>query len=211
MAHYPLAWPTLPRKHYPNIGEVLQRTRSLPINSVCFPERNTSKTAFHRIIIGSGWILTKAPNPFMLEKPRLKFLWKKSPALPSSFSQLHSSYSLLLNFFSFRFQPLLCLTLAMDRQLVSGSQSRWKMQIHLWQLFVHLLCTSVHLTDFSSLYKFLLFKIIIARIVHFELPWVFQPLICRRGDPPLITVFLKLWSQFFSLSKLSNIKISFHI
>ena len=67
--------------HFPNIGEALQRTRSLPINSVCFPERNTSKTAFHRIIIGSSWILTKAPNPFMLEKPRLKCFFERSHLL----------------------------------------------------------------------------------------------------------------------------------
>ena len=82
-----LLWRTTPAgppcllNHFPNIGEALQRTRSLPINSVCFPERNTSKTAFHRIIIGSSWILTKAPNPFMLEKPRLKCFFERSHLL----------------------------------------------------------------------------------------------------------------------------------
>ena len=71
-----------PWKHYfPNIEELLQRTRSLPFNSVCFPERNTSKTAFHRIIIGSSWILTKAQNPFMLEKPRRNFLERSQISL----------------------------------------------------------------------------------------------------------------------------------
>ena len=78
----PPACPSWPWKHYfPNIGELLQRTRSLPFNSVCFPERNTSKTAFHRIIIGSSWILTKAQNPFMLEKPRRNFLERSQISL----------------------------------------------------------------------------------------------------------------------------------
>ena len=101
----PPACPSWPWKHYfPNIGELLQRTRSLPFNSVCFPERNTSKTAFHRIIIGSSWILTKAQNPFMLEKPRLKFLWKNSPAHPFLFflfffQSSTSSFTLLPIFF----------------------------------------------------------------------------------------------------------------
>ena len=99
-----LLWRTTPRvppwpwKHYfPNIGELLQRTRSLPFNSVCFPERNTSKTAFHRIIIGSSWILTKAQNPFMLEKPRRNFLERSQISLLLLF--LSSSLLIFLIFF----------------------------------------------------------------------------------------------------------------
>ena len=98
MAHYPPACPSWPWKHYfPNIGELLQRTRSLPFNSVCFPERNTSKTAFHRIIIGSSWILTKAQNPFMLEKPRRNFLERSQISLLLLF--LSSSLFLFLLIF----------------------------------------------------------------------------------------------------------------
>ena len=117
-----------PWKHYfPNIEELLQRTRSLPFNSVCFPERNTSKTAFHRIIIGSSWILTKAQNPFMLEKPRRNFLERSQISLLLLFLSLHSSFSS----FSFRCRRLLCLIPGMDRQaVVSGSLSRCKMLIH---------------------------------------------------------------------------------
>ena len=130
MAHYPpLCPPACPpgRGSTIFIGELLQRTRSLPFNSVCFPERNTSKTAFHRIIIGSSWILTKAQNPFMLEKPRRNFLERSQISLLLLFLSLHSSFSS----FSFRCRRLLCLIPGMDRQaVVSGSLSRCKMLIH---------------------------------------------------------------------------------
>ena len=103
---------------------------------------------YYRIQLDSG----KGPKSFHVGKTKAGVTMKKvTAALLSSFSlKFFHLFSLL--FISFRFQPLLCLTLAMDRQLVSGSQSRWKMQIHLF------LTTFVlfHLGKFSLLWCIML-------------------------------------------------------
>ena len=126
MAHYPpLCPPACPpgRGSTIFIGELLQRTRSLPFNSVCFPERNTSKTAFHRIIIGSSWILTKAQNPFMLEKPRRNFLERSQISLLLLF--LSSSLLIFLIFFQV---PAIIVSDTGDEQTGGGQWKSVKVQ-----------------------------------------------------------------------------------
>ena len=136
-----LLWRTTPWPGPPCQGSTVQTSEKFCSALEAFPSipsafqkeihQNGISPNYYRIQLDSG----KGPKSFHVGKTKAGVTMKK--VTWSSFvilSKVLSSFSLL--FISFRFQPLLCLTLAMDRQLVSGSQSRWKMQIHLffWQL-----------------------------------------------------------------------------
>ena len=110
-----------------NFCSALEAFPSIPSAFQKEIHQNGISPNYYRIQLDSG----KGPKSFHVGKTKAGVTMKK--VTWSSFvilSKVLSSFSLL--FISFRFQPLLCLTLAMDRQLVSGSQSRWKMQIHLF-------------------------------------------------------------------------------